>query len=167
MLQSPTFRQRDRTEQSSSGSYSNQRQLGGKMAANLTSLHPKQILATVPRYAIAGAIGVAVNLLGLHLLYANAQLPLLVASPLSVEFAIVQQYFFHDRWTFGRQYRASLVRFLKFDLASALGLVVNVIVLRLLVAFGMNYLLADLVGIAAATVWNFGSTAWIWLGEKS
>ena len=48
-------------------------------------------------------------------------LPLLVASPLAVELAIVHNYFLNDRWTFRRR-QASRARFAMFNLSAMVAL---------------------------------------------
>lgn len=115
------------------------------------------------KFALVGVSGVLVNNLVLFLLHGRAGLPLPVASLVAIESAIVNNFLFNDRWTFG-QATPTLGRFLRFNLVSLGGLVVNLSVLTGLVRlFGVHYLVANLVGIAAALAWNFlVNVRWTW-----
>jgi putative flippase GtrA len=126
----------------------------------------RRTVRPVQRFAAVGVLGAAVNMIGLQALYGLAHLPLLLASPLSAGLAMVNNYVLNERWTFGR--RPSMVRFAMFNLSSIVALLVNVVLVSVLVAFGTHYLLADLVGIAAGAAWSFGARAsWVWVGGKA
>jgi dolichol-phosphate mannosyltransferase len=122
---------------------------------------------SLTRFALVGATGVAVNTLALMILYQGARLPLLAASPLSVELAITSNFLLNDRWTFGRP-RPSWRRFLQFNVAMVGVMVMTAGLVWLLVtSFHLQYLLANLAAITVAGLLNFAvSTAWIW-GRKS
>ncbi|MGE5618998.1 MAG: GtrA family protein [Sphingomonadaceae bacterium] len=115
------------------------------------------------RFGIVGALGVVVNSVVLFVTHGIAGLPLLVASPLAVEVAILHNFAWNERWTFGAS-GFSLARLGKFNLTSLGGLLITSGVLYLLVSFaGFHYLLANLVGIALAMAWNFTtSLLWTW-----
>ncbi len=123
----------------------------------------EQIWFRLVRFGVVGASGVVVNSVALFLAHGIAGLPLLVASPLAVEAAILHNFVWNERWTFG-QPSLSLVRLGKFNLTSLGGLLITSGVLYLLVVYvGLHYLLANLVGIALATAWNFAtSLLWTW-----
>ncbi len=125
----------------------------------LASGLPKRFL----RFGTVGALGVLVNSGVLFLAHGVAGLSLLLASMLAVELAILNNYFWNERWTFGTA-QLSLWRLAKFNLTSLGGLLISLGVLHLLVTYaGMHYLLANLAGIAMATGWNFGlSLLWTW-----
>jgi putative flippase GtrA len=108
---------------------------------------------------------VAVNLVMLHVLYGIAHLPILVASGLAVESAVIHNYLLNDHWTY-RQSRPSLGRFVRFNLSTLVTLLMNVIVVWGLVSSGFDYLWANLVGIGCGGALNFGaSSAWVWRGS--
>ncbi len=121
------------------------------------------VVARMARFGAVGALGVVVNSLALFLAHGIAGLPLLVASPLAVEVAVLHNFAWNDRWTF-RASGFSLRRLGKFNLTSLGGLAIASGVLYLLVAYaGVHYLLANLAGIALATLWNFTtSLLWTW-----
>jgi putative flippase GtrA len=119
---------------------------------------PSRFLKNAPRFAVVGALGLVVNMLGLQLLYRAADLPLLIASALSAELATVQNCFLNGRWTFGHR-RPSFVRFVRFNLSFIVALLVNVALVWALVASGTHYLLANLAGIAVGATWNFSANS--------
>ncbi len=121
------------------------------------------VWARMARFGIVGTLGLGVNSAVLFLAHGVAGLPLLVASALAVEVAILHNFLWNDRWTFGAS-GFSLRRLGKFNLTSLGGLLIASGVLYLLVTFvGVHYLLANLAGVALATAWNFASSLlWTW-----
>ena len=108
-----------------------------------------------------------VNSLALLLLFQLAHLPLVIASVLSTELAIVNNFYWNDRWTFGRA-QLSLSRFAQFNLVSLAGLVITTGMLWILVRrLGFYYLTANLLSVALATAWNFvANSLWTWGGAR-
>jgi dolichol-phosphate mannosyltransferase len=121
------------------------------------------IAGKLVKFGIVGGTGILVNTVVLYLLYDEVHLPLVLASVLAVETAIVNNFVWNNRWTFGER-SFSLVRFGSFNLVSIGGLVISTGTLYALNEWaGVYYLLANLVGIALATAWNFGlSFFWTW-----
>jgi putative flippase GtrA len=108
-----------------------------------------------------------VNSIMLFLLFQWAHLPLVIASALSTEVAIVNNYCWNDRWTFGRT-QFSLSRFVRFNLVSLAGLIITAGTLWVLVRhLGVYYLKANILGIALAMTWNFAvNSLWTWGGDR-
>jgi putative flippase GtrA len=82
----------------------------------------------------------------------------LTATGLAVEAAVIHNFLWHERFTWvDRAAQASLVRFLKFNLTTgAFSILGNLVMMRLLVGAGkVNYLLANMITIAACSVVNF------------
>lgn len=127
--------------------------------------HQEVRLTRVSRFLLVGGSGVLVNSLALFLLSQQAHLPLLLASALSAELGIINNFYWNDRWTFRRP-RPSWARFAQFNLVSLAGLLISTCTLGLLVHYlGMYYLVANLLGIALATAWNFvANSLWTWGG---
>ncbi|MEU5029047.1 GtrA family protein [Streptomyces milbemycinicus] len=120
----------------------------------------------VLRFAVVGVGGVLVNTVSLFALYRWAHWPLLAASPVAVELAVVHNYLLNDRWTFAVS-TPSFRRFLKFNVSVLGGLAVNVLAVWLLERLGIHLLLANGIGIAAAFAANFAASAgWVW-GRRS
>jgi putative flippase GtrA len=131
---------------------------------------PRKRTAGLPglalRFAVVGGAGALVNSAALFTLYHWAGLPLLVASGIAVELAVVHNYLLNDRWTFAL-HTPSAGRFVKFNISVLGGLAVNVVLVWSLVRAGMHLLLANCLGISAAFAVNFAcSTGWVW-GRRS
>jgi dolichol-phosphate mannosyltransferase len=119
------------------------------------------------RFCISGFSGVFVNMVVLYCLREFVGLGLTRSAILAAEVAIVNNFFWNDRWTFGDISRnqkgigKKFKRFLKFNLICLLGLVLNILVLNLFYNFfSMNEYLANMMAIATVTLWNF------WLNLK-
>jgi putative flippase GtrA len=104
-----------------------------------------------------------VNLLILRLLFGELHWAAPLASGLAVEISIVNNFVWNNRWTFGQR-TFSWIRLARYNLVSLGGLAITAVLFtELMGRFGLPYLLADLVGIGAATAWNFGaSVRWTW-----
>jgi len=116
------------------------------------------------RFALVGLSGVFVDMTVLYLLHDPSGLGwgLTRSKIFAAELAIINNFFWNDRWTFGdisrrqRGWRLRLIRLLKFNILCLMGLVLNVILLNLLFnSLHINYLVANLLAIAIVTVWNF------------
>ena len=115
--------------------------------------------------AVVGGTGVIVNTSLLYVLSRWAGLPLVAASAVAVELAAISNYLLNDTWTFAAR-SPSLRRFAKFNTASLAGLALNVLSVWLLTRLGLNFLMADLIGIAAGFAANYAfSSRWVWARE--
>lgn len=119
------------------------------------------------KFALVGVSGVAINTIVLFLLHGPGGLPLPVASVVSIEAAIVNNFLWNDRWTFHRR-RPSITRFVRFNAVAVGGLGVNLAVLTLGVEMaGIHYLIANLAGILAGLAWNFAvNVRWTWRSQR-
>lgn len=110
------------------------------------------------RFGVVGLLGVGLNTLILTLLVEIARLHYLPAAALATESTIIANFALNDRWTF-RASRTTipwLHRLKRYNLIALGGLVISLLVLALLSdLLGIYYVLANLVGIAAATLWNY------------
>ncbi len=124
-------------------------------------------LTRLGRFLVVGGTGVLVNSLSLLVLFQWAHLALVLASALAAELAIVNNFWWNDRWTFKRT-QLSWQRFARFNLVSLAGLVITTGTLWVLVRqLGVYYLTANLLGIAVATAWNFvANSLWTWGGAQ-
>lgn len=120
------------------------------------------VMGRVLKFAIVGGIGAAVNISALYMLSRWAGLPLVVASALAVELSAINNYLLNDTWTFATR-SPSVSRFAKFNVASLVGLALNVLGLWLLIRLGLYFLLANLIGIAFGFAANYTfSVSWVW-----
>src|SRR5579875_4995 len=107
------------------------------------------------RFGMVGASGFLVNEGLLFLAHGRAHLPLLVASVLAIECAIIWNYLLNDRWTFHHP-RPSFQRFWPFEAVSLVGLVVNAGILAGLDHYAhLYYLVANALAIIAAMGVNY------------
>jgi len=119
------------------------------------------------KFSVVGASGVVVNL-GLLYIFVNfAGLDKFLSGALAIELSILNNFFWNNLWTW-RERRAESVflRLLKYNLAtastSALG---NYAMFAFLLKLGLNYLIADAIGIGVAVIINFLlSDRWVFKG---
>jgi dolichol-phosphate mannosyltransferase len=125
------------------------------------------------RFGLVGGSGVLVNNAVLLALVEGLRVPPVAAAAVATECAIVSNFLLNDRWTFADARRAAsrswARRFASYNLLTLGGLVLSVGVLALLHGVaGMHYLLANGVGIAAGTLWNYGSNhQWTWANRRA
>jgi dolichol-phosphate mannosyltransferase len=119
-------------------------------------------IARFLRFGFVGLSGVGIDMGLLYLFHTIWGFALTRSAIFAAEFAILNNFFWNDRWTFGdlaKQQRSvgkALKRLLKFNLVCLMGVVLKILLLNLLYnQLGINAYLANLVAIAIVTVWNF------------
>jgi dolichol-phosphate mannosyltransferase len=127
----------------------------------LRSMEPKRFL----KFCIVGISGVGVNI-GLYLsLTRGLMIYYLFSSAIAIEVSILSNFTLNNFWTFrDRTSQTFLQRMLMFNLICIAGAVINVTMLAVLHGhFGFSDVVSQLVGIAAATLWNYGlNITWTW-----
>ena len=118
------------------------------------------------RFGLVGVTGVVINTALLWLFTRFAQLPVLVASALATEVAMLSNFWLNDRWTFrAANHRHGVIgRLLRYNGIALDGLIITVGLLALLTTFAhLPLLLANLLAIAGALAWNYLiNTRWTW-----
>ena len=120
------------------------------------------------KFCLVGGSGVLVNMGLLWFLTEIVGLFYLLSSAIAVETAIVNNFVWNDVWTFHDRRRPGwgerVRRLGKFNAVSIAGLGINIAVLWLFTEqLGFHYLVSNLFGIVAATLWNFFMNAmWTW-----
>lgn len=121
------------------------------------------------RFGLVGLSGVFIDMGMLYLLSDPTMLGwgLTRSKILASETAILNNFLWNDRWTFGdissqqKGWQKRIKRLLKFNLICLAGLILNVLLLNLLYNWvGLNRYWANLIAILAVTLWNF------WLNLK-
>ena len=112
------------------------------------------------KFGIVGLSGIVVNLGILFCLVEFFAINQDLASPIAIEFSILNNFVWNDLWTFGavgnRKVSSRWHRLLAFNIVSVGGAVINYgIFLALTTWLGVYYLVAQLIGILIAFVWNF------------
>jgi dolichol-phosphate mannosyltransferase len=122
-------------------------------------------------FCLVGALGVVVNVGLLWLLTEFLGIFYILSAAVSIETSILFNFALNDLWTFRdrRQLGSNtLARVMKYNLTCAVGVGINLGILALLSeAFGIYYIISNLIGIAGATLWNFTiSTLWAWRAKS-
>jgi putative flippase GtrA len=115
------------------------------------------------KFNAVGALGIVVQLGALAAFKGLLRLDYLPATALAVETAVLHNFIWHERWTWadrtdaGGGWRRLLARLLRFNLSTGVvSIGANLLFMRLLVGhFHVQYLLANLASIAAASLANF------------
>ena len=111
----------------------------------------------IKKFAAVGFTGVFVNSIALAFLVEWLSVPLVGASFIAVEIAIISNFLLNDSWTFKdhKNIKPWLHRLLSFNALCVGGMIFNVAVLGRLSSFGLYYLISNLFGIGVAMSWNF------------
>lgn len=109
------------------------------------------------KFLVVGAIGLGVNQGMLFLLHQGFGSHLVLSSTIAIFISMIVTFTLNERWTWHDRGSGPLVHHMAMYFPiNLIGLVINVAILRTLVAeTGMNYLVANLFGAGAAAVWNF------------
>ncbi|MDB5058638.1 MAG: hypothetical protein JWO59_2110 [Chloroflexi bacterium] len=120
--------------------------------------HARTHVQRMARFAIVGTCGVAVNTVTLFLLVNMGHLNKLIAAAIATEVTIVTNFIMNDVWTFrGVHSRLSWPeRLLRYNAVALGGMLITLAVLAMLTLWvGLHYLVANLIAIATATIWNY------------
>ena len=118
-------------------------------------------LGRMVRFGIVGASGIVVNQGLLMLLHGTFGLPLLISSLIAIETSILSNFALNSRWTWkvdlGRSLRSWVRKAVQYHAATVVSAFAgNVLILMGLVhLFGVDYRLANLVGIAVGSGLNY------------
>ena len=113
------------------------------------------------KFSAVGWVGVSVQLTMLTLLAGRFEMHYLVATALAVQCAILNNFFWHERWTWGDRGLLGAPgrwqRFVRFNASSgALSILGNVVFMSIYVGqFGLHYLVGNIASIASCTILNF------------
>jgi dolichol-phosphate mannosyltransferase len=118
------------------------------------------------RFGLVGLSGAVVNTGVLWALVWGMGLPVLLASVLATEAAILSNFLLNDRWTFRTAaHQGRLVRrLLRFNGVALGGMAITAAVLAALTAHGhLPLLFANLLAVGAAMAWNYVvNSRWTW-----
>jgi dolichol-phosphate mannosyltransferase len=110
-------------------------------------------------FLCVGALGLAVNLAILAVLYRGGQLPFVQAQVVATLVAMTSNFLLNNIATFrNRRLRGAALfgGLLKFYVACSVGALINVAFAAMLISRGMPWALAGLTGTAISSVWNYG-----------
>ncbi len=113
------------------------------------------------KWVTVGVSGFAVDMLMFFILLNFLNIPLTISAFLSAEIAIINNFFWNDRWTFGDLAKKTPglykkgMRFWKFNLICLSGLVLHTIIIRWFVfGFEINPYIAKVLTIIIVSIWN-------------
>jgi putative flippase GtrA len=118
------------------------------------------------KFLLVGWIGMIVNSSCLYLFKGILGFPLIPASLMAIEIAIIHNFFWHRHWTWrdrnGDKSQSFSKQLLTYNLMmGSVDLVVNVSILWVLTTvFGVHYLISNIVGMMCGPLIKF------WLNEK-
>jgi putative flippase GtrA len=112
------------------------------------------------RFNAVGAIGIAVQTAALAVFKSVLGVPLMAATAIAVETAVLHNFVWHERWTWKDRtgsHRGAVGRLLRFNLSNGLiSIAVNLLFMRVLAGrFHLPYMAANFIGIAAGSVANY------------
>ncbi len=110
------------------------------------------------KFNVVGVMGVAVQLAALGLFKSGLHINYLLATAAAVELALLHNFVWHERWTWGdRGIGGRAGRLVRFHLANGLlSIAVNLVLMGLLVGrMHWPHLVANVAAIAAGSVVNF------------
>jgi len=127
---------------------------------NYLSMPSKVGLIQAAKYTVVGCSGIFVSMGVLIILkeYLGFLLPL--ASIFAIELSILNNFVWNERWTFSKPKHPRLNswknRLVLFQLVALIGAVINFTMLNVLALyFGIDYRIANLIGIGIAFGWNY------------
>jgi dolichol-phosphate mannosyltransferase len=105
-------------------------------------------------FGIVGITGIAVNMVALVAL--KNYLPLIGASFIAIELAIISNFILNDAWTFKENNNGTwLHRMISYNGVAIGGMIINMVALVILATLGLWYVVANLIGILLGFAWNF------------
>jgi putative flippase GtrA len=113
------------------------------------------------KFYSVGALGIAVQLMALTLLTGVARMDYLLATVIAVEIAVLNNFYWHERFTWADRPCAlrhqTWARLLRFNLTTgALSILGNIVFMRMLVGyFQMHFLPANVLSIGICSLLNF------------
>lgn len=112
---------------------------------------------TFSKFSVVGFSGVAVNMGLLWILVEILKMDKKIAGGVSIEVSIINNFLWNNYWTWkGRRGIPFFQRFLRYNLITLLtSAIFNYFLYIFLLHCGVNYLIAQLAGIALAVIINF------------
>ena len=123
---------------------------------------------TFIKYCAVGAIGTAIDFGILLLLVEAFSAPVIASNTVSFIAAATNNYILNKKWTFKDSDTRLIRQYGKFLAVSAMGLIINSVLMYLMVRAGVWYVSAKAVIIAIVLFWNFiANSIWTFNGSPS
>lgn len=147
------------------------------MSSRITHLRvPKpsfRVLKRIVKFQLVALGGTVVNMGLLYLLKGRLHTPLLISGALAIELAIIHNFTWHYFWTWrervGHTVKDYLQRLFHYNLVTAsIDFIVNLTVLYVLTKYyGVYYLFANLIGMAAGPILKFVANEFLVFRRKT
>jgi putative flippase GtrA len=126
-------------------------------------LEPLADIGRTVKFSATSVAGLVIENILLVALVEAASTPLIAAKLVGAEASIAAMFVLNNRFTYSGSPGNVIVRFLKSNLVRAGGVLIATAVLKIGVALGIWYLLANIIGICVGFVFNYGlETAYTW-----
>ncbi len=122
---------------------------------------------TFLRYAVVGLSGTAVDFVVLIFLVETAGLiPTLAGIPAFI-LAVLNNYYWNNRWTYNNPAKRHREKMTKFFLVSLVGLAINILLFHFFSLFAIWYIFTKIFIIGVVLCWNFGANTFWTFSVKS
>ena len=119
-------------------------------------IRPATLTRRFQKFLLVGGLGLGVNQGVLFALVDQANLAVVMASPIAIFLSMIVTFILNERWTWHDRGQGRILhRALLYGSINSGGLLINWLTLVSLHQIGLDYLLANLVGAGLAAVWNF------------
>jgi putative flippase GtrA len=135
------------------------------MAPLIQTLQRNEIVRSAARFALIGVLGTLIDLSLFSIFHLVLGIPTLPANTLSYSTGIINNYFFHRKWTFAQpsQHKSAGKQFAQFAVVSLSAMLLNNLLVLLLTPLanqalgdaGISSLFAKLCATGIGLGWNF------------
>jgi len=116
----------------------------------------KKLISQFFKFGVVGVIAFIVDYLSLYLLTEFLNVYYLISSIISFLLSIIVNYILSIKWVFDIKKKQSFKDVIVFTLLSAIGLLINLLVMYLSVeVFKIHYMIGKLIATFIVMIWNF------------
>lgn len=116
----------------------------------------KKLINQFLKFGVVGVIAFIVDYLSLYLLIEFLNVYYLISSIISFLLSIIVNYILSIKWVFDIKKKQSFKDVIIFTLLSAIGLLINLLVMYLSVeVFKIHYMIGKLIATFIVMIWNF------------
>lgn len=116
----------------------------------------KKLISQFFKFGVVGVIAFIVDYLSLYLLTEFLNVYYLISSIISFLLSIIVNYILSIKWVFDIKKKQSFKDVIVFTLLSAIGLLINLLVMYLSVeVFKIHYMIGKLMATFIVMIWNF------------
>lgn len=116
----------------------------------------KKLISQFFKFGVVGVIAFIVDYLSLYLLTEFLNVYYLISSIISFLLSIIVNYILSIKWVFDIKKKQSFKDVIIFTLLSAIGLLINLLVMYLSVeVFKIHYMIGKLIATFIVMIWNF------------